>query len=100
MKRLSAMKAFAGVALILLSSAATPQAMPNRALALPRTNNDMPAYAGTAGALQNLENMPGRAFFPDSQCSASLTKERELTALLKKKIELLELRIAAKDQGK
>ena len=100
MKRPSAMQSLTGAALVLLSAAATPQAMPNRALALPRTNFDMPANAGINGAMHNAANLPAGAVFSDFQCPASLAKERELTALLKKKIELLELRIAAKDQGK
>lgn len=99
MKRASALQTLAGAFLVLLSGAATPQAMPNRALALPRTS-DMPAYAGTTGSLHNAANLPAGTVFSDFQCPASLAKEKELTALLKKKIELLELKIATKDPGK
>lgn len=116
MKRQSVIPKLVGLGLALLSSVTFGQAMPGRALSLPGGagggNNpvgnpfgSMPAHAGGTGTWANPMNVLSAPAYPanisDMQCSASLAKERELTALLKKKIELLESRLAsAKDQAK
>ena len=111
MKRQSAIQKLVGLGLAFLSSVAFGQAMPGRALSLPGAAGggnplgSVPAHAGGAGTWGTPMNAPSAPAypgnFPDMQCSASLAKERELTALLKKKIELLESRLAsAKDQAK
>lgn len=112
MKRFSAIQTMAGLVLALLSSVAVGQAMPGRALSIPGSAGGgnpignplgtVPAYAGGTGNWGNQMNYPSApAYLPDVQCSASLAKEKELTALLRKKIDLLESRLAsAKDPGK
>lgn len=83
--------AVSGIVVFLLAFTAAAQDAPNRALSLPRTTG-----ADTAKSIPaaSLPTMPGAAGNFGWGCSEALAKEKELNALLKERIAVLEQRLA------